>query len=131
VTARLILAALLGLALQATSQAAGSPADTRDEHWDFRPKPIKGNYQVYGGTLSEVQAPTRKDRKVAFMFEGALAKELFDQIGPDAKMSCSDAPGYRERNRGDLSCTYTKENGYACYFGLDVPTGKSTNGAIC
>lgn len=99
--------------------------------WDGMPKPLKGDYQVYGGTLSEAIPPTSKDRKVAFMFKGPLAKDLFNQIGPDAKMSCSDAAGYRERNRGDLSCTYTKDDGYTCYFGLDVPTGKSTNGSIC
>ncbi len=108
-----------------------SAAEKKPEGWDGRPKALKGDYQVYGGTLSEMLPPTRKDRKVAFMFTGQLAKDLFDQIGPDAKMSCGDAPDYRERNRGDLSCTYTKDNGYACYFGLDVPTGKSTNGSIC
>lgn len=125
-SARLLVMAA-ALALYALAQAA----EKKQEAWDAKPKPLKGDYQVYGGTLSEMLPPTRKDRKVAFMFTGPLAKELFDQIGPDAKMSCSDAPDYRERNRGDLSCTYTKDNGYACYFGLDVPTGKSTNGSIC
>jgi hypothetical protein len=106
------------------------PAKTKPEAWDGRPKPLKGDYQVYGGTLSEAIPPTSKDRKVAFMFTGPLAKELFDQLGPDVKMSCSDAPGYRERRRGDLMCTHD-EDGYSCYFGLNVPTGKSTYGAIC
>ena len=105
--------------------------EKKQEIWDGRPKPLKGDYQIYGGTLSEKLPPSRKDRKVAFMFTGPLAKDLFDKIGPDAKMSCSDAADYRERNRGDLSCTYTKDHGYACYFGLDVPTGKSTSGSIC
>lgn len=95
------------------------------------PKPLKGDYQIYGGTLSEMLPPTTKDRKVAFMFTGPLAKELFDQIGPDAKYSCSSASDYRERNRGDLSCTYTKGQRYVCYFGLDVTNGKSINGSIC
>ncbi|MEV4780322.1 hypothetical protein [Burkholderia sp. LMU1-1-1.1] len=49
------------------------------------------------------------------MFKGPLAKDLFDQIGPGAKMPCGGA----------------KDHGYAYYFGLDVPTGKSTPGAIC
>jgi hypothetical protein len=95
------------------------------------PLPLRGNYQIYGGTLSEMRAPTQKDRKVAFMFSGPLAKDLFNQIGPDAKDACSAAEDYRERNRGDLSCTYTKDQGYICYLGLDVPSGKSTNGSIC
>jgi hypothetical protein len=107
-------------------------ADEKKHEWEGAPsKPLSGDYQVYGGTLSEMLPPTQKDRKVAFMFKGPLARDLFNQIGPDAKDSCSAAADYRERNRGDLSCTYTKTNGYACYFGLDVPTGKSTNGSIC
>jgi hypothetical protein len=119
------------LALGAVAHAAGQPAEKKPEQWDGSPKPLKGDYQVYGGTLSEVVPPTKNDRKIAFMFTGPLAKQLFDQIGPDAKLSCSDAPGYRERNKRDLSCTYTKEDGYTCYFGLDVTTGKSTRGSIC
>lgn len=124
------IAFVLALTLSAFSQAA-EQGEKKSENLDAAPKQLKGDYQVYGGTLSEMLPPTKKDRKVSFMLTGALAKELFEQIGPDAKMSCSDASGYRERNRGDLSCTYTKENGYACYFGLDVPTGKSIGGAIC
>jgi hypothetical protein len=128
-TARLVF--IVGSFALSSLAYAGQAAEKKQEVWDPSPKPLKGDYQVYGGTLSEMLPPSRKDRKVAFMFTGPLAKQLFDQIGPDAKMSCSDASDYRERNRGDLSCTYTKDNGYACYFGLDVPTGKSTNGSIC
>jgi len=93
--------------------------------------PLKGDYYVYGGTMSEELPPTRKDMKVSLMFIGPLAKDLFDKIGPDVKDSCSDAADYRERRRGDLSCTYTKDDGYSCYFGIDVPKGKSTYGSIC
>lgn len=65
------------------------------------------------------------------MFTGPLAKDLFHHIGPDAKISCGDAPDYRERNRGDLSCTWTKDDGYSCYFGIDVRIGKSMRGSTC
>lgn len=107
-------------------------AEQRKAEWEGAPpKPLRGDYQIYGGTLSEMIAPTKNDRKVAFMFKGQLAKDLFDQIGPDEKDSCSAAADYRERNRGDLSCTFTKTGGYACYFGLNVVTGKSTHGSIC
>ncbi|MBB3121891.1 hypothetical protein [Pseudoduganella violacea] len=94
---------------------------------------LKGDYYVYGGTLAEMLPPTRKDRKVAFMLKGALAKELFDQIGPDVKKAdaCSSALDFRQRRRADLDCTYTQEDGYSCYFGLDVVTGKGTHGSIC
>lgn len=98
--------------------------------WDGRPKPLNGDYQIYGGSLGDSVPPTAKDRKVSFLLKGPLGKELFDQIGPDLKLACSDAPGYRERRRGDLSCTHD-DLGYRCYFGLDVPTGKSNNGSIC
>jgi hypothetical protein len=114
------------LTLYSLAQAAEKP-----EAWDGRPKPLKGDYQVYGGELGDMVPPTKKDQKVAFLFKGSLAKGLFDQIGPDAKTPCSGAEDYRERNRGDLSCTYTKREGYSCYFGIDVPTGKSTSGSTC
>ncbi len=122
---------LIFIATTLTLSSLSSAGETRQEAWEAKPQALKGEYQVYGGTLSEMQAPTRKDRKVAFMFTGVLAKDLFDQIGPDSKLSCSDAQDYRERSRGDLSCTYTKDHGYACYFGLNVVTGKSTDGSIC
>ena len=96
-------------------------------------KPLKGDYYVYGGTLADMTPPSQKDRKVALMLRGALAKELFEQIGPDAKKenACGSDPDYRERRRGDLACTYSKSDGHSCYFGLNVVTGKGLNGLIC
>lgn len=105
-------------------------ADKKDEG-RYLSKPLKGDYYVYGGSIGDKTPPTQKDRKLSLMFTGPLAKDLFDHIGADAKMSCSDAPDYRERNRGDLSCTWTKDDGYSCYFGLDVRTGKSIRGSTC
>lgn len=116
------------LTLGLPAPAAEKP---KPETWDGRPKPLKGDYQVYGGTLSEAVPPTKQDRKVAFMFTGPLGKDLFDQIGPDLKEACGAGPDHRTRRKGDLSCNWTKDDGYACYFGLDVPTGKSINGSIC
>lgn len=95
------------------------------------PKPLKGDYWVYGGELGDTIPPTKNDRKVAFTFRGSLAKELFDQIGPDNKETCGAAPDHRIRDRGDLSCVWDKREGYVCYFGLDVPKGKSTYGVTC
>ena len=92
--------------------------------------PLKGDYYVYGGTISEKLPPTSKDQKVSFMFSGRLAKDLFNQIGPDAKRACTAAPGYHERLKGDLVCILD-ESEYSCYLGLDVTTGKSTHGVIC
>jgi hypothetical protein len=117
---------VLALAMCSLPRAAEKP-----ETWDGRPKPLKGDYQVYGGELGDPVPPTKKDRKVALMFKGPLAKDLFDHIGPDRKDACGAGPDHRTRLRGDLACTWDKGDGYSCYFGLDVPTGKSTNGSIC
>lgn len=105
-------------------------AEKKDEG-RYAARPLKGDYYLYGGTLGEMLPPTKDDKNVSFMFTGPLAKELFDQIGPDTKDSCSSASDYQERNKGDLSCTSTKDEGYACHFGLDAKTGKSTYGSIC
>ena len=97
------------------------------------PKPLRGDYQIYGGTLSEMLPPTSNDKKVAFMVTGPAAKDLFLQIGPDVarENACSEAKDYRERRRGDLSCVHMKGEGYSCYFGIDLKTGRGMHGAIC
>jgi hypothetical protein len=105
-------------------------AADKKEGGRYLAKPLNGDYYVYGGSIGDKTPPTPKDRKLSMMFTGPLAKDLFDHIGPDAK-ACGASPEYRERNRGDLSCTWAKEDGYSCYFGLDVQTGKSIRGLIC
>ena len=108
-------------------------AGEKKDEGRYQATPLKGDYYLYGGTLAEMEPPTQKDRKVAFMFTGPLAKELFNGIGPDVKRAdaCSSDPDYRERRRGDLHCVLTMQDGYTCYFGLNVPTGKSTYVSIC
>jgi hypothetical protein len=113
-------------ALLPLAHAAGKKEEGR-----YLAKPIKGDYYVYGGSIGDKTPPTPTDRKVSLMFTGPLAQDLFDHIGPDAKNSCSPGPDYRERNRGDLTCTWTKDHGYSCYFGLDARTGKSMHGSTC
>jgi hypothetical protein len=97
------------------------------------PRPLQGDYQVYGGTLGDMLPPTPKDRNLAFHFEGQTATDLFGYIGPDEKKTkaCTDDPEYRERRRGHLSCVYWKDSGYRCFLGLDLRTGKSDYGGIC
>jgi hypothetical protein len=123
-TRRVLIVAVL--ALHSLTQAA----EKSDVQGNGQ-KQLKGDYMVYGGELGDTVPPTKKDRKVAFTFKGQLAKDLFDQIGPDNKDSCGAAPDHRIRERGHLSCIWDKREGYYCYFGLDVPTGKSTYGSIC
>lgn len=108
-------------------------AGERKDEGRYLARPLKGDYYLYGGTLAEMTPPTQKDQKVAFMFKGPLAQELFNRIGPDVRKAdaCSSASDYRERRRGDLRCVFTKDEEYSCYFGLNVPSGRSINGSIC
>ena len=108
-------------------------ADTK-KPWDGSYKPFNGEYLVYSGDLGEQQAPTKADRKVSFMVEGPLAKEMFASIGPDQKDACGTLSGLRVRQKGDLDCTYDKDHPsapYTCHFGLNLRTGKSISGSIC
>ena len=97
------------------------------------PKPLGGSYQIHGGSLAEMQPPSPCDAHVTFRFKGRSASDLFDSIGPDVKKqdACSGVAGYRERRRGHLLCVRTKEDGPACYLGLDLRKGKSDAGAVC
>lgn len=102
--------------------------------WDGSYTTFKGNYLIYSGDLGEQQPPTRSDRRTAFIVEGALAKELFDSIGPDLKDACGAISGLRVRQKGHVDCTFDKDHPaapYTCHFGLDLKSGKSIPGAIC
>lgn len=101
------------------------------EPWQARYTPIKGEYLIYGGSLSEQQVPGRRDRKVAFRVVGSVAKDMFDAMHPDDKLKCTTEQAYRERNKDGVSCTYAPDSAYVCYFGFDLRTGKSIGGAIC
>lgn len=106
-------------------------ADAAHAQGRFMATTLTGDYYQFGGTLGEKTLPTAKDRKLSLMLTGPLAKDLFDHIGPDLKDACGAGPEHRERNRGDLVCIWEKSDGYACYIGLDVRTGKSMAGVIC
>ena len=96
-------------------------------------RPLRGSYQIYGGSLAEMQPPSADDAHVSFRFKGRSASDLFDSKGPDVRKqdACSGAAGYRERRRGHLLCVHTKEDGHTCYLGLDLRKGKSDAGAVC
>ena len=101
------------------------------EPWEAHDRPLKGEYLMYSGSLGELQAPTRKDRKVSIRVAGTVAKEMFDSMHPDDKDTCTTAPGHRERTKDGVSCIYDPGTGYACYVGFDLRTGKSIGGSIC
>ncbi len=121
-----ILIALLLATGLSSSACAGEK-----KPWEATYKPLKGEYLIYSGSLGELQAPTRKDRKVSIRVAGTVAKEMFDSMHPDDKEICTTAPGHRERTRDGVSCVYDPDTGYACYVGFDLRTGKSIGGSIC
>jgi len=102
--------------------------------WDGNYVPYKVHYLLYSGSLSEARPPTRVDQRLSIAIRGQLAKEMFESIGPDLKLSCGTTIGMRQRTRGDVDCSYDKDDvdsPYTCHFGLDLRKGKSIAGAIC
>lgn len=102
--------------------------------WDGTYSSYTVHYLMYSGTLSEKQPPTRTDKRLSFAVQGQLAKEMFDAIGPDLKLACGTTLGMRQRERGDISCSYDKDDAkfpYTCHFGLDLRKGRSIEGATC
>lgn len=93
-------------------------------------KPLKGSYLIYSGDLSEMQRPTKNERKISFVVNGPVAKDMFDSMGPDLKQGCSSDKGYRERNKGEVTCVHDAD-GYMCQFGFDLRTGASIAGGYC
>jgi hypothetical protein len=103
-------------------------AAEKSEWWQF--KPFNGSYLIYSGSLGEEQPPTTKDRKISFSVKGSVAKEMFDSMSPDAKETCSNDKGHRERYKGNVSCV-SDPDGYICHFGFNLRTGASIAGASC
>jgi hypothetical protein len=102
--------------------------------WDGTYSPYTLHYLMYSGTLSEAHPPTRTDQRLSFAVKGQLAKEMFNSIGPDLKLGCGTTLGMRQRERGDVDCSYDKDDetsAYTCHFGLDLRKGKSIVGATC
>lgn len=95
------------------------------------PKSLKADYVIYSGDLGERLAPTRTDRKMSVHITAQSAKDIFDSVGPDIKVECETEKGERERRKGNMWCYYQPSNGYTCYFGFDLRTGKSIEGGEC
>ena len=89
---------------------------------------------MYSNDLDEKQPPTKIDRKIALMVEGDVAREMFNSMGADLKLACGVTLSVRVRSKGDLECSFDKDDQaapYTCYFGFDLKTGKSIAGATC
>jgi hypothetical protein len=102
--------------------------------WDGTYTPSTIHYLIYSNDLDEAQAPTRTDQRLSVAVTGELAKQIFDSIGPDLKLACGTTLGMRQRQRGDVDCSYDKDqpaSPYTCHFGIDLRKGKSIAGATC
>jgi hypothetical protein len=102
--------------------------------WDGTYSPSTIHYLLYSNDLDEAQAPTRADQRLAVAVTGDLARQMFDSIGPDLKVACGTTLGMRQRQRGDVDCSYDKDqpaSPYTCHFGIDLRKGKSIAGATC
>lgn len=94
-------------------------------------KPMKAGYSIYSGEIGDERAPTTTDRKLSVEVSGQAAKDIFESIYPDAKVTCSDEKGQRLRRKGQLWCSFSPAAGYQCYLGFNLRTGASTGGASC
>lgn len=104
---------------------AAEPKDQVLGQWD----PIRAYYLIHSGGATYPEPPTNADRALTVLIEGKPAKEVFDRIGPDAKVTCSSEKGDRERRNKGVSCTYAaqlndpKESHYRCWIGINLRTG--------
>lgn len=94
-------------------------------------KPFKGEYTIYSEDLDNQQVPTKDDRKLSFIIEGLAAKEIFNAMPADDKHTCSEEKGARSRTKENVWCTFNPGDGFTCYFGFDLKTGKSIPGGTC
>lgn len=120
--ALLIFIACMGLSLRAN----GSESENKGlGEWNT----LRGSYMIHSGGTAYAEPPTKADSALSVHFEGKAAKEVFDQIGPDAKVKCSSEPRDRERSKKGVSCIYTaklstpKDSHYTCWIGVNLRTG--------
>lgn len=100
--------------------------------WPAPSKPLaKAEYTIYAGELGNAQAPTKDDRKLSIEIGGQAAKEIFDSIHPDSKVTCGNEKGERLRRKRDLWCSYLPSQGYRCFLGYNLRTGESAPGGSC
>ncbi|WP_374580069.1 hypothetical protein [Pseudoduganella sp.] len=98
---------------------------------------LQGSYMIHSGGTAYAELPTRNDRALSILLEGKAAKEVFDQIGPDAKVKCSSETRDRERRNKGVSCTYTarldhqKDFHYRCWIGINLRSGEGDVRVSC
>ena len=93
--------------------------------------PLQAEYTISSGVLGDERSPTRTDRKLSSEVRGQAAKDIFDSIYPDPKVTCSGEQGERLRRKGHVWCSYMPANGYRCFIGVDLRSGDSIAGGAC
>ena len=96
-------------------------------------KKMDSQYMVYSGSLGDPAKPTKKDAKISIEISNQAAEDIFNQLGSDSKDACLQDPGsrFRMKSDGSIACTYTPNDGYICYIGIDLKKGKLIPGSIC
>jgi hypothetical protein len=96
-------------------------------------KSMESRYMLYSGSIGDPIAPTKGNAKVSLEVTGKAAEDLFNQIGPDVKDTCvaENEGRFRSKGNGSISCQYTKQDGYVCYFGVDLKKGKLISASVC
>ncbi len=102
-----------------------------DDGFELKYEPANVKYAIYGFGLGDPIKPTVKDSKITFLVTGNAAKNMFDLMPPDRKDGCvGEGSRLRFKDNANLVCTKDKD-GYSCYFGFDLKTGKSIGGNTC
>ena len=103
------------------------------KNWHFAYRPAVAKYAIYGGELGDEVAPTSNNKKISIFLDGTAARDVFEQIGPDLTDVCgaNSDNRIREKDDGAISCSFSRRDGYRCYFGFDLKSGKSIGGVTC
>ena len=91
------------------------------------PDPLSGYVIVEHSPISD---PIPENPLVAyFVFEGKAAKKIYDNLAYK-KIKDECVAGWYVRQVGNLSC-WTNKKQYKCDFGLNLKTGRITEGIPC
>lgn len=98
---------------------------------------LKGKYKIHSGGTAYSELPTKADSALTVYVQGKVAKEIFDQIGPDKRDKCSSEVRDRERRKKGVECTYTahlahpKALHYTCWIGINLRSGEGDVRVSC
>lgn len=124
------VAALAAFSLVHATDLSGDPSGL----W----QPLQGAvFKFHSGIVADATPPTSSDRRLTFLVDGKMAKELFESIGPDGAETCGSEKGDRRRNKKGIVCSYTakdekdKDGPVRCWIGLDLRTGNTVGTISC